>query len=96
MADNKTKGNDYASIINQFKTRDQQGTPRQYSNPIDTGQSRAKSNPFNTGQESKFEFANRELSKYLGPVKPPQLSKARYRDVSLPKGEPRGYVAKKK
>ena len=58
MPDNKTKGNDYASIINQFKTRDKQGTPRQYSNPIDTGQSRAKSNPLDTGQSREKSYAS--------------------------------------
>ena len=31
--DNKTKGNDYASIIAKYKSQGQ--TPRQYSNPID-------------------------------------------------------------
>ena len=58
MPDNKTKGNDYASIINQFKTRDQQGTPRQYSNPIDTGQSREKSWPLDTGQSRAKSYAS--------------------------------------
>lgn len=58
MPDNKTKGNDYASIINQFKTRDQQRTPRQYSNPIDRGQSREKLNPLDTGQSRTKSYAS--------------------------------------
>jgi len=47
MPDNKTKGNDYASIITEYKGQGQ--TPRQYSNPIDTGQSQAKSYASNMG-----------------------------------------------
>ena len=54
--DNKTKGNDYASIITKYK--DQGQTPRQYSNPIDTGQSRAKSNPLDTGQSREKSYAS--------------------------------------
>ena len=54
--DNKTKGNDYASIIAKYKSQGQ--TPRQYSNPIDTGQSREHSWPLYTGQKSEYKFAN--------------------------------------
>jgi len=56
MPDNKTKGNDYASIITKYKGQGQ--TPRQYSNPIDTGQSRAKSNPLDTGQSRAKSYAS--------------------------------------
>ena len=56
MPDNKTKGNDYASIIAKYKSQGQ--TPRQYSNPIDTGQSREKSWPLDTGQSRAKSYAS--------------------------------------
>ena len=56
MPDNKTKGNDYASIITKYKSQGQ--TPRQYSNPIDTGQSREKSWPLDTGQSRAKSYAS--------------------------------------
>jgi hypothetical protein len=58
MPDNKTKGNDYASIITKYKSQQAGRTPRQYSNPIDTGQSREKSWPLDTGQSRAKSYAS--------------------------------------